>query len=267
MDLNAENYFSPEMNQEYMSNSQYKDFLNCEARAMATIRGEWNPEPSNEMLVGSMIHAWNEGPEALAKFKAETPRMFKKNGEPLASFAFADTMIEALKNDTICPYMLEGEKEVIMTTELFGSPWKIKVDSYKPDDSIVDLKTTKSIWDLQWSSYYQSKVSFIEIYKYFTQFAIYMEVERLAHGRDTWLSPYIVAVSKENPPDKAVIDLTDDIRIQYELNQIEMNMPRILAVKSGITEPKKCGRCAYCRSVKKVNDIISYRDIGQEVDQ
>lgn len=31
MILNNENYYSPEANQEYMSVSQYKAFMNCEA--------------------------------------------------------------------------------------------------------------------------------------------------------------------------------------------------------------------------------------------
>ena len=76
-----------------------------------------------------------------------------------------------------------------MTAEMFGAPWKIKIDTYKPDDSIVDLKTTRSIWELQWDSFYKSKVSFIEMYRYFTQFAIYLEVERLAHERDFLVKP------------------------------------------------------------------------------
>lgn len=37
MILNNENYYSPEANQEYMSVSQYKAFMNCEAAAMASI--------------------------------------------------------------------------------------------------------------------------------------------------------------------------------------------------------------------------------------
>lgn len=261
MELNEQNYFSQEANREYMSNSQYKNFLNCEAMAMASILGEYTRPTSNEFLAGSFVHAWNESPKALEAFRANTPEMFNKNGTMKAAFVFAETMIETLKNDAICSYMLEGEKEVIMTAEMFGAPWKIKIDTYKPDDSIVDLKTTRSIWELQWDSFYKSKVSFIEMYRYFTQFAIYLEVERLAHERDFWLSPYIVAVSKETPPDKAVIDLTDDIRIKYELDQIEAHMPRIIAVKSGLVEPEYCGHCAYCRSVRQVTDIISYKDL------
>jgi len=261
--LTAENYFSPEANMAYMSNSSYKDFLSCEAMAMAKISGEWAQAQSNECLVGSYIHAWNESPAALETFKASTPQMFKKNGEPYSQFIFADQMIDALASDSFCMMMLEGQKEVIMTAEMFGAPWKIKIDTYKPGDSIVDLKTTRSIWEQQWDSFYNCKVSFIEMYRYFTQFAIYTEVERLATGGDKRLSSYIVAVSKETPPDKAIIDLSDEMRIQSELLAIKNNMPRILAVKSGEVNPKRCGHCAYCRSINRVTDIISYRDLEQ----
>ena len=41
MILNNENYYSPEANQEYMSVSQYKAFMNCEAAAMASISGKY----------------------------------------------------------------------------------------------------------------------------------------------------------------------------------------------------------------------------------
>lgn len=253
-------YYSPESNLRYMSNSQYKDFLTCEAMAVAKMVGEWNPSPTIEMMVGSYVHAWNEGAEALKQFKASTPEMFNKNGTMKAQFLFADQMIETLENDELCMAYLGGQKEVIMTAEMFGCEWKIKIDTYRPD-AIVDLKTTRSIWDLQWNDFYKCKASFIENYEYFRQFAIYLEVERIATGRDKWLTPCIVAASKESPPDKAIIDLSDDERIASELLRIKEKIPRILAVKHGEMQPQRCGRCAYCRATNKVGGIISYRDL------
>lgn len=40
---------------------------------------------------------------------------------------------------------MSGEKQVIMTAEMFGAKWKIKIDSYHPGRCIVDLKTCQSI--------------------------------------------------------------------------------------------------------------------------
>ena len=147
-----------------------------------------------------------------------------------------------------------------MTAEMFGTEWKIKIDTLKAD-AIIDLKTTRSIWDLQWNSFYNYKVSFIENFNYFTQFAIYLEVEKIVTGRSNWLSPYIVAVSKESPPAKAIISLDDDARIASELLRIEGNMPHILAVKRGEVKPVRCGKCAYCRATSRVDRIISYREL------
>jgi len=269
MILTANNYHSPEANQQYMSVSSYKNYLECEAMALASDRGEYKRTQSNECLVGSYLHAWNEGSEALEEFKANTPDMFSTKGptkgEPKSTFLFADQMIDTLQRDSFCMYMLEGLKEQIITAEMFGTMWKIKIDTLKENDSIIDLKSTKSIWELQWNAFYKGKVSFLEQYNYFRQMAVYCEVERLASGRATWLAPYIVAVSKESPPDKAVIDLKDDERAAHELILVEANLPRILQVKSGEVEPVRCGRCAYCRATSGTTEIISYHDLEEAI--
>lgn len=257
----SEDYHSPESNLKYLSNSQYKDFMTCEAMAVAKMVGEWNPEPSNEFLVGSYIHAWNEGEEALKAFKASTPQMFKKNGEPYSQFIMADEMIKALQNDDLCMNTLQGEKEVMLTAEMFGVPWKIKMDSYRPGEAIIDLKTTRSIYELVWSPYFNAKVSFIEAFDYVTQFAIYLEIERIATGSKKWLQPLIVAVSKETPPDKAVIDMTDPDRYKAILFSIRENLPRIMAIKAGEISPVRCERCNYCRATKKLKEIFSYHQL------
>lgn len=51
MILNNENYYSPEANQEYMSVSQYKAFMNCEAAAMASISGKYERPTTRALLV------------------------------------------------------------------------------------------------------------------------------------------------------------------------------------------------------------------------
>lgn len=228
---------------------------------MAEIEGRWQSATSNDFLVGSLLHAWNEGPEVLEAFKATTPELYTQKGELRSNFKFAETMIEVLENDLMCLQMLDGQKEVIVTAEMFGTPWKIKIDTYRPGDAIVDLKTTRSIWDLAWSPRHGEKVSFIEQYDYFLQLAIYREIERIANNRATWLEPYIVAVSKEVPPDKAIISLDDFQRTEAELHAVKMNMPHILEVKNGFVEPVRCERCDYCRSTNIVSKILSYSEL------
>ena len=58
MKLTYLNYYSQNANKEYMSYSQFKDFLKCPACAMAKIKGEWEDEYTdslNEILPNTKI--------------------------------------------------------------------------------------------------------------------------------------------------------------------------------------------------------------------
>ena len=262
MILTKDNYYSPESNRYYMSHSQYQNFRKCEFMAMAIINEEWADEPTEEMLVGSLLHSWNEG--TMEKLEHEEIYSTKgpTKGQLKSKFLFVDQMIATLENDPFCMFVLEGQKEVVMTAEMFGVPWKIRVDSYNPGKRrLVDLKTTRSITELVWSNERWAKVSFIEAYHYLTQMAIYCEVERLATGQTNWCEPLIVAVSKETPPDKAVISLNDPRRLQQELAEIQASLPRIIAVKNGEIEPARCEQCAFCRSSKRLSTVMFYKQL------
>jgi len=258
--LNRDNYHSLEASRDYMSRGQYIDFTKkCEAAAVASLRGEWIEEQSTALLVGSYVHSWSEGKQA--DFIAEHPGMFKKGGGLKVEYVQADDMIQTLSNDQLAMYTLEGQKEVIVTAEMFGTMWKVMLDAYNPEHRrIADLKTTRSITDHHWNEEFRTKVSFVEHYDYVTQAAIYCEVERIASGRppEDWLNFYLVAVSKQDYPDKAVIDMSGPERYIVELSEIENNMPRVLAVKNGEVEPRRCEMCPYCRSTKKLSGAIHY---------
>lgn len=263
--LNNENYHSLESNQLYMSNSQYKDFRKCEAMAMAKVEGWWEEPESDALLVGSYVHAYFEGPEAFQRFRQLHPEIISSQGptkgQLKATYRVADAMIETLASDPFCMFALEGHKEVIMIAEFAGTLWKLKLDSYNPDmGRISDIKTVKSIREKYWDPEYGQYVSFAESYRYITQMSLYTELERRYTGRDTWLEPLIVAVSKEDPPDKMIINI-DEGRIRAELEEIESHMPRILQVKRGEVEPNRCEKCRYCRETKRLTKVVHYMDI------
>ena len=71
MILNNENYYSPEANQEYMSVSQYKAFMNCEAAAMASISGRYERPTTRALLVGSFVDRYFEGTRSTENEDAE----------------------------------------------------------------------------------------------------------------------------------------------------------------------------------------------------
>ena len=263
--LTEQNYYSNDANQQFMSVSQYKNFIECEAAALAELNGEYLRIDEDVLVAGSYLHAWNEG--VLDSFKTQySDTIYNKKGEPYAAFKKVDEMISVLENDVYCMDMLQGDKEVIIIGEFAGALWKGKIDVLNTERGyFTDLKSTRSIIELRWSEKWRQRVSFIEEYDYMIQAAVYAEIERQSAGRDHWLNPVIVAVSKEDPPDKAIISLTDINRLSIELEKIEDSMPRILAVKNGFEQPRRCGACRYCRSTKQVDRIINYMELGGDI--
>ena len=136
MQLTAENYYSQEANREYMSVSQFKDFagtygrLACEFAAMEKLEERWEDEETTALLVGSYVDAYFEG--TLEKFKAEHPALFRKDGGLKADYVKAEEIIARIERDKYFMKYMSGQKQVIMTGELFGAKWKIKIDSYIP---------------------------------------------------------------------------------------------------------------------------------------
>lgn len=246
MTLTNDNYYSKKANLEYMSVSQYKDFCKCEAAAMASLHGKWIRPKTTALLVGSYIDSWFEG--TLESFLAENPEVYKRDGSLRAEFAQAEELIEFVKGDQMFMDYMAGEKQVILTREMFGTLWKIKIDSYHPGDKIVDLKVMRSIERIMGKS-------FVEHWGYDLQMAIYSKVE----GSD--LETYLAVVTKENPPNKEIIHVPRWRREEL-LNEVEKSMPRILAVKSGIVAPQRCGVCEYCRATKMLTEPIDFELVG-----
>ena len=59
--ITKDNYFSLAICQEYMSNSQFRTFSECESRAIAEIQGDYLFSPTSAMLQGSYVDAYVEG--------------------------------------------------------------------------------------------------------------------------------------------------------------------------------------------------------------
>ncbi|MEK8133131.1 PD-(D/E)XK nuclease-like domain-containing protein [Paenibacillus filicis] len=261
MKLNKDNYFSLEANRHYMSVSQFKDFAppfgGCEARAMAKLRGEYEEPEKTAFLEGKYVHAWNEG--TLPEFKAENPDLYSSQGKTAgqlkSNFKHCNTMIEVLESDPLVMKALAGEKEVIMTGELFGIPWKVMLDSYQPEVGLfADLKALKEIDGKWWNKEAQVYENFLEHYGYIVQMAVYAEVERLKSGREQWLIPHMVVVTKQDPPDHEVMYFDFD-DIERALNIIRNHIERVKEVKAGLAESVRCEKCEYCRLTKKITRI------------
>lgn len=276
MELTRDNYYTPEADREYMSCSQYQSFCECEAKAMAKLEGRWTDPDKEAFLVGNYFHTFFEGPEAHEQFIQENfDKIFKtkvikgKKGEPdqtvvtgkYAPYEQADKMIEVAQNDPLIKSLIDlpGENEKIMTGELWGVPWRIRLDKYVPDGRmIIDWKTVANISELKWSEAMHEKVTFIDAYGYMMRAAVYTEIEKQnAHSSED--APFIiVAISKQDYPDKEALYLNHRQRYDYELEQIKKRLGMIQLIKAGRIKPKRCGCCDYCRATKVLSAIRPY---------
>ena len=144
--LTESNYYSNEADLHYMSVSQFKSFMKCEAATMAKLRGEYKEPITKALLIGSFVDSYFEG--TLEQFMKDNPEIFTNKNELRAEFKRANEIIARIKADKTFMQFLSGEKQKILTFELFGIPWKIKIDSFIPDKCIVDLKTSRRTEEL-----------------------------------------------------------------------------------------------------------------------
>ncbi len=250
MKLTNKNYYSQKANQAYFSVSQVKDFLKCEAYAMAKINGEWVEEPTPAMMIGSYVDSYFEG--TLEEFKEQNPQIFKKDGTLKSDYIKAEKIIERVSKDELFMKCMSGQKQIIMTGELFGANWKIKMDSYLPDEAIVDLKCVRKLRDITFKNGW--KQSFIETWGYDLQLAVYQEIVRQNTGKK--LPCIIAGVDKQDISDLDCILIPED-QLKYALDQLRWKMPHIIEVKNYNIEPVRCGHCDYCRATKKLERLIS----------
>lgn len=270
--LTPENYYDKESNKRYCSVSQYKSFIGCgaysgcEFKALAEINGDYVRDVSEALLIGSYVDCALTEPDKLEQFIEEHPEMIAKTGANKGNlkkdFVKADFMIARAKRDPFFMKTLEGETQVIMTGEIEGVPFKIKMDSYKEGKFICDLKTCESITKGYYNTMTGTRDNFIGYYDYITQGAIYQEIVRQNTGKV--LPFFISAISKENEPDLEVIQI-DNQTLAEALEVVKLNVPQIEALKSGELEPIRCGRCDWCKRNKVLKNPISHLEIGGEL--
>lgn len=270
MDLTADNYFSKEAAKEYCSVSQLKQFigsggkLGCEARAMAEINGEIEPaEPTKAMLLGSYVDCLLLEPQKKEAFEQNHPEMFKKNGDLYADYELAPEMVKTAKADETFMKALNGKKQQILTGEIFGVPFKIKVDVLGKS-KITDLKTCASITESKYNSVDGRYETFAELYDYDLQGAIYQEIVRQNTGKK--LPFFLACISKEKAPDHEVIWI-DDESLEYRLEQEKPNIVHVGMLKAGEVKPRGCGVCDYCRGKKRIKRAINWREIGGVIEE
>lgn len=261
--LSDENYYSNEADWQYMSTSQYKSFLKCEAAALAKLKGEWQPSSDPKaLLVGNYVHSYFESLEVHEAFKEENKSKMFSSRKPhglLKDFQIAEQMIERLKQEEAFMNIYQGEKEAIVIGELFGATWKGKIDCLNLEEGyFVDIKTTKDMHERKWNEEYGARETFLVNFGYVLQMAIYQELILQKFGKHC--IPIIAAVSKQTPSEARLITIDED-KMAYELVLLKEKIERIVKVKNGEEKPQACGVCEYCRGNNRITGFTSMDDL------
>lgn len=261
--LSRDNYYSNDIDWQYVSVSQYKEFMKCSAAALAKLKGEWEPSSDPKpLLVGNFVHSYFESPEAHEQFIEENKAKMFSSRKPfglLKDFQVAERMIEKMEQDQFFQFLYQGEKEHILTDTLFGTEWKARIDCLNIEQGyFVDIKTTADMHKSFYSARYGYRVSFVEEYGYVLQMAVYKQLLEQEFGKE--FTPYIYAVSKESPPNIAALRI-DPMKLEFELDQLEQNIDHVLAIKNGQEKPVRCERCEYCRHTKQVTGFIEIDEL------
>lgn len=270
--LTQDNYYQ---DKEYLSYSRMKQFLKCPARALAVEGGTWTESrDETPLLLGNYVHSYFENQEAHEAFLKENGEKLiskagKTKGQLKKEFLIGDSMIASLKDDPSFNRLYHGsstenvEKEMIVYGEIEGVPFKGKLDSVNLTQGyFADLKTMKSIYDMEWNSELRRKVptavNNILGFGYHSQLAIYRDLLRQMTGDE--FRPIIIAVSKEEVPDKEVIRI-DEEWLEEGLEEVKETIKEVWGVIQRKVEPRACGRCDYCRSQKKLTSIVTLNNL------
>ena len=258
--LTQENYYQ---DKEYFSVSLFKNFHRCPARAMAILNGEWEPpKKSKALLLGSFVdEALTGTEESMRKFLFENEKdIFKKGGGKYAEFVQAEEAIEQIKAQPLMMHYLTGEHQRIMTGEIEGVPFKIKMDSFDPKEYITDLKYMASL---------RSPTLFtpmVEYWGYDLQAACYQEIVYQNIGKR--LPFYFDVATKEKPAHLAVGQISQ-WNIDKAMETVRGNIVRFQKIKTGEIQPDRCEDygCDYCTSTKIITEAIDTDLFGMSAAQ
>lgn len=262
MKLKSSNYYGAKANKEYMSVSQFKDFLKCPAMAMAKLKGEYVPEKSRALLLGSYVDEMLTGDEdSQMKFITENyDELYKRGGSPYADVSQANETITRIRKQPLMMHYLSGKHQVIMTGEIECVPFKIKMDSFDPKEYITDLKYMASLRSPNLFT------PMVEYWGYDIQAACYQEIVYQNIGKQ--LPFYFVVATKENPAHLAVGQISQ-WNIDKAMDIVRSNIVRFQKIKTGEIEADRCEDygCDYCTGTKIITEPIDTDLFGMSAAQ
>jgi hypothetical protein len=219
------------------------------------LKCEYKLPESPALLVGQFVDKWFEGKKSFQRFLSDRPDLVNsRTGELKKDYQRAMDMIERASTDEVFMSFTKGRKQVIRTGEIGGLPFKCKMDVYDPDRYIVDIKTVKDFEPIYMPEV--GKVSFVEAWHWDIQAAIYQAIE------GNKLPVYLACITKQDDPDIAVIQIPQHV-LDSSIEFVKEKLPLFDAMRKGIIEPERCGKCDYCRRTHKLNGAISLDELTE----
>ena len=286
MRLTSKNYYANKANDAFMSVSQFKDFRKCEAMALAKIRGEYESSPSKALILGSFVDEMLTGTKrSKMEFVLENrDQLFQKSSKltlcedkdflvfdspmsifhpankPYAEVVQALETIERIKKQPLMMKHFKSRHQTIMTGEIAGVPFKIKMDNYKPGQFISDLKYMAS---LRSPNLFEPMVKY---WGYDIQGAVYQEIVRQNTGKR--LPFFLDIATKETPAHLAVAEI-NQFDLDEALEIVKAHAPRYQSIKNGEIEPEKCGEygCNFCTEHEIITEPIDSNYLGMSPKQ
>jgi transcriptional regulator with XRE-family HTH domain len=249
------NYHSTGARKKYCGASQFKAFMKCEAEALAEVMGEIDSINTKALMEGSYMDALIQGKNVIKQFRKDNPEVFTARGELKSEFKKAENAYERISKDQVFMDFIDGDKQTIMTGTINGVEFKVKPDILNLEKNrIVDLKYMKD-FNYIWDDKDKCKKHFIEFWGYVIQGAIYREI--VYQNTNVLCDFYIAGITKEEDTDYDVFNIASrDLDEALEL--VKEFAPHIQALKEGKEEPRQCGHCRYCRSVKELKGATIY---------
>ena len=262
MKVTEKNYYSAESNKSYFSVSQFKDFVKCPAMALAKINGEYTEEAGRALILGSYVDEMLTGTrESQMKFLEENQsELFKKNGEPYADVQQAMDTIERVRQQPKMMHYLSGKHQVIMTGEIEGVPFKIKMDSFNPEEYIADLKYMAS---LRSPNLFQPMIKY---WGYDIQAAVYQEIVRQNIGKQL---PFLFVVATKEKPAHLALGEISQWNMDEALETVKKHIVRFQKIKLGELPAERCEDygCDYCTTTKIITEPIDTDLFGMSTAQ
>ena len=283
MRLTNRNYYNEEANVSFMSASQFKDFRKCEAMALAKIKGEYESQPSKALLLGSFVDEMLTGTkktrtqfivenrgelfqksskisklsdeELISLLSDRLFDVFSSDNKPYTEIVQALETIAKIKKQPLMMKHFRSRHQTIMTGEIAGVPFKIKMDNYKPGEFISDGKYMAS---LRSPNMFEPMVKY---WGYDIQGAIYQEIVRQNTGKR--LPFYLDIATKEVPTHLAVAEI-NQFDLDEALDLVKVWAPRYHAIKLGEIQPERCGEynCNYCTETEIITEPIDSNYLG-----